>query len=293
MKDTGATREQRRHAQVAVQARRHRPVVHDRDPAAGAHQLEQCLAGGDLADGRPGRGVLAIRARRSCDRLCQARDVVVGDVLHEDLAVRKIAPAQPTRAGPRGDGVASAVNGDGVAGGDLDALPGPVARGLGHDGQVDLVGQQRRQRAPGRLDHDIEIEARMAGLEMGERRGQPVVRDVTAGRDPQGGSRLGLGRERLLQRRQLLQQRPGGADEARASGGGDHTLADPVEQPRAQVALQIDELVAHGRLREVQAVGGAGDAGLGGDGAHEPQVPDLEEAGRGQGPIMRIVHGCQ
>ena len=66
---------------------------------------------------------------------------------------------------------------------------------------------------------------------------------------------------------------------ALAGRGQRHPPAEPQEQRRGQPRLDVAQLVRERRLRQVQPLGGAGDAAGVGDLGDEGEVADLE---RGQ-----------
>jgi hypothetical protein len=60
---------------------------------------------------------------------------------------------------------------------------------------------------------------------------------------------------------------------------GQNDLAtDPIEQPHAQLLLQVSDLPGEGRLGPVQAAGGERDAARVGDGHEVPEVPELHRS---------------
>ena len=61
-----------------------------------------------------------------------------------------------------------------------------------------------------------------------------------------------------------------------ARGREHEPLADAQEQRRAQARLDVAQLVAERRLREMQPIAGAREAADVGHGGDELQVPDLE-----------------
>jgi glutathione S-transferase len=93
-----------------------------------------------------------------------------------------------------------------------------------------------------------------------------------------------------LERGELAEQPRGGVEQARARRRGRHALSDAVEKARPQVALEVQQLVAHRRLRQVEAASGARDAPVGGDRLDEAEVPHLDPAWAGAVSIMRILH---
>ena len=67
-----------------------------------------------------------------------------------------------------------------------------------------------------------------------------------------------------------------GRQQPLARRGEHQALADPQEQRRAEPRLDVAQLMAERRLREMQPIAGARQAADVGDGGHQLQVTDLE-----------------
>ena len=64
-------------------------------------------------------------------------------------------------------------------------------------------------------------------------------------------------------------------EEAVAGGGGDDAAGEAVEERAAKVGLELFNLLTEGGLGDAQASGGAGEAGLIGDGDEVAELVDL------------------
>ena len=147
--------------------------------------------------------------------------------------------------------------------------------------EVDLVLGEGLDRAASGLEQDPELEPRERGGESRQDRWQPAVRRVAARRDPQ--VRPGAGPrvvELALGACELRQDAVGPSNQRGSGRGEDEPLPDAIEEPHAQLPLQIDELVAHGGLREMKRACGARDSALARHRLDEAQVTDLEPARR-------------
>jgi hypothetical protein len=90
-------------------------------------------------------------------------------------------------------------------------------------------------------------------------------------------------------KRELSKQSFGVLEHPRSNGARNHALANTIEESSAELALELDQLMAHCRLRQVQMPRGAGHALLGGDRSNKPEVPRIEQRRRRK-RCMRMFH---
>ena len=147
-----------------------------------------------------------------------------------------------------------------------------------HDAEVDAGVQQRGDRVPGRIGDDLHVDVRVSSAKGRQHRREPVVAGVALGAEPDHGRAAGrLAPERLLRLDQLGYDPSGGLEQPLAGRGRHHPLAQAVEQREAEPALQLQQLVAQGRLGEVQVPGRLGERAMLRDGQDQLQVPNLED----------------
>ena len=152
---------------------------------------------------------------------------------------------------------------------------------LGRSGEADddgvepLVADRLDELVRGtRLEHDLDVR-RLGGelLERARDAGGKRVRHVA---DAELRTRRGVRVARRALRDLGLVQDPTGLDEQRGAGRGEGDAAvGAVEQPHAQLCLELADLLADGGLRHVQALGGAAEVQLLRDRDEVPQVSQL------------------
>ena len=79
---------------------------------------------------------------------------------------------------------------------------------------------------------------------------------------------------------EIAEHTPRAFEHAAAGGGEHHAPAEPHEQRRAEPPFDVAQLVAEGRLRQMQAGGRAGHGAGVGDPGDQLQMPDFEVHGR-------------
>ena len=162
----------------------------------------------------------------------------------------------------------------------LEHLPrdqAPVGHRRADDGEIDLAGQEHRDRRARRLDVDPHLDARKLAAVSHQQRRQPVIAGVALGGDPQhAGVLLPHPADVLLGLRQALEDVLRGHQQPLAGGREHQTLADAQEERRAQPRFDAAELVAERRLGQVQPVAGARQAAHVRDGGDQLQMPDFE-----------------
>src|SRR5581483_7203897 len=186
---------------------------------------------------------------RSADRRVEAREILIADIVHEKEGAAKIGPLHRLGLAGKGGMTRGSDSGE-LARDELDAPPRLALERPRDDREIDLVLRERVVRAPRRLEHDIDRDARMRGFELREHARQPVVGRVAARRDPKWRPRVAFEVEDLLfERGERAEKSIRGSDHAKTGWRRHHLLSDPIEEPRSESALEIQKLMAHRRLR--------------------------------------------
>jgi len=144
-------------------------------------------------------------------------------------------------------------------------------------GEIQRALDEQADRAAAGAAHDLDVHVRThraIGLQHARK---PVVLALPPGGEPQpAAAAVGDLADCGLRAIQGAQHLVGRAQQALARAGQDHPLARAQEQRRAQARLEVPQLVAERRLREVQRAARPGQPAERRDGAHEPQMTDFE-----------------
>ena len=152
-----------------------------------------------------------------------------------------------------------------------------AGRHLGGDGEIERFLDERLDRTARGLGHDLQLDLREVACHRREHARQPVVAGIALRRDAQDALLpVPDRRDVVLGAAQLVEHDAGGAKQPLALGGGLHAARAALEQLHPKTVLEIPQRVAHRRLREVKALGGAAHAAFPHDGVDHAKMTDFE-----------------
>jgi len=152
----------------------------------------------------------------------------------------------------------------------------PIARRGRNECRIDLAAEQRLERAPRGLEDDAHLELRLRAEQLGKCRREPAVTGVALGRDPEQRRGFRFAGHVFLESAKLVEQGTCGAEDSLAGGGRRHSFFGAREERNAEARLELDELAAHRRLREVKGRCGVRNRAALRDGLHETEMADVE-----------------